>query len=77
MIDGYRVDKQVLTKEELTSLSIAIKSALTTYKDSHAEAVLEKLTVVADEEIKQSIDQLFIDLSPWGQMLSSRNKLLY
>ncbi|WP_285399234.1 YafY family protein [Lysinibacillus sp. fls2-241-R2A-57] len=66
LIDGYRVDKQVLTKDELTSLSIAIKSALTTYEDSHAEAVLEKLTSVADEKIKQSIDQLFIDLSPWG-----------
>lgn len=66
LIDGYRVDKQVLTKEELTSLSIAIKSALTTYEDSHAEAVLEKLTGVADEKVKQSIDQLFIDLSPWG-----------
>lgn len=66
LIDGYRVDKQVLTKDELTSLSIAIKSALTTYEDSHAEAVLEKLTGIADEEVKQSIDQLFIDLSPWG-----------
>ncbi len=67
LIDGYRVDKQVLTKEELTSLSIAIKSALTTYEDSHAKAVLEKITSVADDNIKQSIDQLFIDLSPWGQ----------
>jgi len=28
--------------------------------------VLEKLTGVADEKVKQSIDQLFIDLSPWG-----------
>ncbi|QDQ00147.1 YafY family transcriptional regulator [Lysinibacillus fusiformis] len=66
LIDGYRVDKQVFTKEELASLSIAIKSALTSYKDAHAEAVLEKLTGVADEKVKQSIDHLFIDLSPWG-----------
>ncbi|MGE7091556.1 helix-turn-helix transcriptional regulator [Lysinibacillus sp. NPDC048646] len=66
LIDGYRVDKQVFTKEELASLSIAIKSALTSYEDAHAEAVLEKLTGVADEKVKQSIDQLFIDLSPWG-----------
>ncbi|WP_155593970.1 helix-turn-helix transcriptional regulator [Lysinibacillus cavernae] len=66
LIEGYRVDKQVLTKDELASLSIAIKSALTTYEDSHAEAVLEKLTSIADDHIKQSIDHLFIDLSPWG-----------
>jgi predicted DNA-binding transcriptional regulator YafY len=66
LIEGYRVDKQVLTKDELTSLSIAIKSALTTYEDSHAEAVLEKLTSIADSQVRQSIDHLFVDLSPWG-----------
>ncbi|QDZ97783.1 YafY family transcriptional regulator [Lysinibacillus fusiformis] len=66
LIDGYRVDKQILTKDELASLTIAIKSALTTYEDSHAEAVLEKLTSIADDHVKQSMDHLFIDLSPWG-----------
>ncbi|MFY0520322.1 helix-turn-helix transcriptional regulator [Lysinibacillus sp. UGB7] len=66
VIEGYRVDKQVFTKDELASLSIAIKSALTSYEDVHAEAVLEKLTGVADTKVKQSIDQIFIDLSPWG-----------
>ena len=66
LIDGYRVDKQVLTKDELASLTIAIKSALTTYEDSHAEAVLEKLTSIADDQVKQSMDHLFVDLSPWG-----------
>ncbi|AVK86127.1 transcriptional regulator [Lysinibacillus sp. B2A1] len=75
LIEGYRVDKQVLTKEELTSLSIAIKSALTTYDDSYAEAVLEKLTSVADEEIKQSINQLFIDLSPWGPSIVFKEQI--
>ncbi|WP_447402561.1 helix-turn-helix transcriptional regulator [Lysinibacillus sp. fkY74-1] len=66
LIDGYRVDKQVLTKEELASLTIAIKSALTTYEDSHALAVLEKLTSIADDHVTQTIDHLFVDLSPWG-----------
>ncbi|KOY82278.1 YafY family transcriptional regulator [Lysinibacillus macroides] len=65
LIDGYRVDKQVLTKDELTSLSIAIKGALTGYEDVHAEAVLEKLTNIADDTTKQSMEHLFIDLSPW------------
>lgn len=67
LIDGYRMDKQILTKEELTSLSIALKSALTSYEDAHATAVLEKLTGIADEKVKKSIDHLFVDLSPWGQ----------
>ncbi|WP_338751140.1 YafY family protein [Bacillus sp. FJAT-52991] len=75
LIDGYRVDKQVLTKEELASLSVAIKSVLTSYEDPHAEAVLEKITGVADETIKQSIDQVFIDLSPWGQNVVLKEQL--
>lgn len=66
LMEGYRVDKQVLTKDELISLSTAIKSALTTYEDSHAEAVLEKLTCIADDQVKQSMDHLFVDFSPWG-----------
>lgn len=67
LIEGYRMDKQILTKDELTSLSIALQSALTSYEDTHAQAVLEKLTGVADDKVKQSMDHLFIDLSPWGQ----------
>lgn len=67
LIDGYRMDKQILTKEELTSLSIALKSALTSYEDTHAKAVLEKLTGIADDKVKKSMDHVFIDLSPWGQ----------
>ncbi|MEK5233265.1 YafY family protein [Lysinibacillus sp. FSL K6-0232] len=66
LMEGYRMDKQVLTKDELTSLSIAIKSALTGYEDLHAEAVLEKLTSIADDDSKQSMEHLLIDLSPWG-----------
>ncbi len=78
LIDGYRVDKQVLTKDELASLSVAIKSVLTSYEDPHAEAVLEKLAGVADDKVRQSVDQVFIDLSPWGQneMLKEQLTLL-
>ncbi|GLC89907.1 helix-turn-helix transcriptional regulator [Lysinibacillus piscis] len=67
LMDGYRMDKQVLTKDELASLAIAVKSVLTTYEDAHAEAVLEKLASVADDTMKQVVEQLVIDGSPWGQ----------
>lgn len=75
LIEGYRMDKQVLTKAELTSLSIAIKSTLTGYEDAHAEAVLEKLTSIADDTTKQSIEHLFIDLSPWQPNTLMKKKL--
>ncbi|WP_100332218.1 helix-turn-helix transcriptional regulator [Bacillus xiapuensis] len=66
LIDGYRMDKQVLTKEELASLSIALNSVLTSYEDRHAEAVLEKLIGVADEAVKKSANQVMVDWSSWG-----------
>ncbi|MGM7634308.1 helix-turn-helix transcriptional regulator [Bacillus sp. Hm123] len=75
LMEGYRVDQQVLTKDELASLSVAIQSALTSYEDPHAEAVLEKLTGVADESVRQSVDQVFIDLSPWGQNIVLKEQL--
>ncbi|WP_100401907.1 helix-turn-helix transcriptional regulator [Bacillus sp. FJAT-42315] len=75
LMEGYRIDQQVLTKDELASLSVAIQSALTSYEDPHAEAVLEKLTGVADETVRQSVDQVFIDLSPWGQNVVLKEQL--
>ncbi|MBE1555842.1 helix-turn-helix transcriptional regulator [Sporosarcina limicola] len=75
LIDGYRIDKQILTKEELNSMSIALKSVLTAYQDPHAEAVLEKITGIAGDKDKSSIDYVFIDESPWGQSVYVKEKL--
>ncbi|MED3571284.1 YafY family protein [Cytobacillus praedii] len=66
LIEGYRMDKQVLTEGELASISIALKSVLTSYQDPHAEAVLEKITGIAEGAVKSTSDYLFIDYSPWG-----------
>ncbi|MBS4192730.1 YafY family transcriptional regulator [Bacillus sp. FJAT-49705] len=74
LIEGYRVDKQVLTEDELTSISIALKSVLTSYQDPHAEAVLEKITGIAAER-KTSLDYIFIDYSPWGSNALLKEKI--
>lgn len=78
LMEGYRMDKHVLTKEELTAISLALKSVLTSYGDPHAEAVLEKITGIAEDEAKQSIEHIFVDYSPWGQnpMLKEKITLL-
>jgi predicted DNA-binding transcriptional regulator YafY len=75
LIDGYRLDKQVLTKEELSSMSVALKSVLTTYQDPHAEAVLEKITGIVKDEDREIFDYLFIDDSPWGQNIHLKDKV--
>ncbi len=75
LIDGYRLDKQVLTKEELSSMSIALKSILTSYQDPHAEAVLEKINGIAKDKDREVFDYLFVDDSPWGQNTHLKEKV--
>ncbi|MGE8203549.1 helix-turn-helix transcriptional regulator [Heyndrickxia sp. NPDC080065] len=64
LIDGYRMDKHVLTRDELNAISIALKSISTSYQDVHASAVLEKLKGITNEQ--QPPESIFIDFSPWG-----------
>lgn len=64
LIDGYRIDKHVLTRDELSAISIALKSISTSYHDVHTAAVLEKLKGISND--RQPAEPIFIDFSPWG-----------
>jgi len=65
--DGYRIDKRFLTQEELASVFIALKGAMT-YHDRGAEAALEKLRGLLPEvaPLGSLADHVIVDLSPWG-----------
>lgn len=75
LMEGYRVDKHVLTKDEIAAISLALKSVLTSYEDPHAESVLEKITGISEEETKLSFDHVFLDYSPWGQSSFLKEKI--
>lgn len=79
IIDGYRLDKNVLTKDELASIAIALKSVSTGYADSHANMVLGKLQSMlhSDEaqQLKARSEQVLIDLSPWEAESSQKEKI--
>lgn len=64
LIEGYRMDKNVLTRDELGAIKLALKSLSTSYQDAHASAVLEKLKGLSNEQ--QTLESIFIDFSPWG-----------
>lgn len=72
LIEDYRIDKHFLKAEEISSLSLALKSLLTAYEDPNAKSVLEKIRHVANIESKE--DYLFIDDSPWGQDVHIKQK---
>ncbi|WP_342514000.1 YafY family protein [Sporosarcina sp. FSL K6-1522] len=67
LLEGYKMDKQTLTKDEISSISIALKSVLTSYEDLPVKTVLEKLEGITAKEKQPTFDYLFIDDSPWGQ----------
>lgn len=75
LLEGYKMDKQMLTKEEITSISIALKSVLTSYEDLPAKAVLEKLKRITMKEEQPAFDYLFVDDSPWGQNAHLKEKV--
>lgn len=67
LLEAYKVDKQILTKDEISAISIALKSVLTSYEDLPAKSVLEKLEGISRKEEQFAFDHLVIDDSPWGQ----------
>ncbi|MEK5171996.1 YafY family protein [Heyndrickxia sp. FSL W8-0496] len=64
LIDGFRMDKNVLTRDELSAISTALKSISTSYQDEHASTILEKIKGLSDSQ--QPPETFFVDFSPWG-----------
>lgn len=68
--EGFRLDKNVLTFDELASITVALKSVTSSYSDAHTRAVLEKIKGIVprgqSESFKIKTDHIFIDFSPWG-----------
>lgn len=68
--EGFRMDRNFLTADELSSVFIALRGA-TTYHDQQAETVLEKLRTLVPESQADSLraktEHTVVDLSPWGR----------
>lgn len=79
IIENYRLDKQVLTLKEMTSIITALKGVSNTLKDDDLETVTEKiLSLVPDDkmaQLKQSVEELCIDIMPWGYKEKSKEYL--
>lgn len=77
--DGYKLDKHVMTNDELASIAIALRSVSSSYDDRHADAVLQKIEgIIPDNEydqFKSRTEQLFVDYSPWGDDPVQKGKL--
>ncbi|MBX3008405.1 MAG: YafY family transcriptional regulator [Melioribacteraceae bacterium] len=70
IMENYRLDRQVLTLQDMTSILTALKGVSATLGDNDLETVTEKiLSIVPNdkmEQLKQRFDELCIDIMPWG-----------
>jgi predicted DNA-binding transcriptional regulator YafY len=68
--EGYRLDRTVMSEDELVSVMVALQSVSSSYEDAHAAAVQEKIrAVVTDrqaERFRVRTESIRIDFSPWG-----------
>jgi predicted DNA-binding transcriptional regulator YafY len=60
--DGYRIDKSILTQDELQTLVAGLKGLDTVSKDNHSEQLLNKFFIKQDSVVSLR-DSIIIDLS--------------
>ncbi len=68
--EGYRLDKSVLTNEDIAAIITTLKGMSKTLPNTKHEVLMEKLKNVLPvsqlEILNTKVNQLVIDLSPWG-----------
>ncbi|MHA7965165.1 helix-turn-helix transcriptional regulator [Paenibacillus sp. CAU 1782] len=71
LIDGFRLDRNVLTGDELASILTALHSISTSYPEPKNRELVEKLNSIVppgrEEELKHKSSQVLFDFSHWGE----------
>ncbi|WP_054949324.1 helix-turn-helix transcriptional regulator [Numidum massiliense] len=70
IMEGYRLDKYVLTNDELAAIAVALRSVATSYDHYRTDVLLEKIKGAVppseSERFRAKTDHVFVDFSPWG-----------
>lgn len=68
--EGYRIDKSVLTEDDMSTIISTLSGIAGTIPDSRHGVLMEKLRNIIPssqlETLDSKVKQLVIDLSPWG-----------
>lgn len=79
IMENYRLDRQVLTLQDMASILTALKGVSSTLDDNDMDTVTEKiLSLVPNDkmdQLKQRFDELCIDIIPWGFKQKSKEYL--
>ncbi|KUG04771.1 transcriptional regulator, deor family [hydrocarbon metagenome] len=76
--EGYRIDKSVLSADDMAAIITSLKGVATTLPDHRFNVLMEKLKYPLSSSQRQILDlktrQMIIDLSPWGGNESLKEK---
>lgn len=71
LAQGYRLDRQLLTNNELATIVTSLQSLSTMGKSESHQFLVEKITSIIPHSQKEQFhwktQQFLVDLSPWGQ----------
>lgn len=79
LMENYRIDRQMLTLNDMTSILTALKGIKTTLNDNNIADTIEKIeSLVPDDKrelVNKHFEHIIIDLSPWENTTSHKEKL--
>ncbi|RAV21476.1 helix-turn-helix transcriptional regulator [Paenibacillus contaminans] len=77
--EGYRLDRNMLTNDELAAIVTALRSISTSYGKEQHQRLVEKINSVVlpahEEEFQHKTNRVLIDYSPWDGIEHLRPKL--
>lgn len=69
LAEGYRLDRNVMTNDELAAIVTALRSISTSYGNEQHQQLVEKINSVVppaySEQFRQMTSRVLVDLSPW------------
>lgn len=77
--DNYKVDRNVLTQDDIVSMLTALNGLQTTLDDDRLSSAIEKVKGLIPEyqygEYSERSSQIIIDLTPWGGNEDQKQKI--
>lgn len=79
LAEGYRLDRNLLTNDELATIVTALRSISTSYEKEQHQQLMEKMNSVVlpneMETFQDKTNRVFIDYSPWDNSVILQSKL--
>ena len=80
IIDGYKLDRQVLTLQDMVSMLSVLKGVNSTFQDRQIHDAIEKIHSLVPEEkqeyVRNHADRVVIDVMPWGMPGRQKEKMV-